>query len=71
MNFESIIDEGINNNKAIQGSFSGSLNKDGSKIKFKTIIMKGEEHLQIEKFIDKKAFHENMRWIKQKKKLSL
>lgn len=23
MNFESIIDEGINNNKAMQGSFSG------------------------------------------------
>lgn len=60
MNFESIIDEGINNNKAMQGSFSGPLNKDGSKIKFKTIIMKGEEHLQIEKFIDKKAFHENI-----------
>lgn len=60
MNFESIIDEGINNNKAMQGSFSGPLNKDGSKVKFKTIIMKGEEHLQIEKFIDKKAFHENI-----------
>lgn len=55
MNFESIIYEAINNNKAMQGSFSGPLNKDGSKIKFKTIIMKGEEHLQIEKFIDKKV----------------
>lgn len=32
MNFESIIDEGINNNKAMQGSFSGPLNKDGSKL---------------------------------------
>ena len=69
MNFESIIDEGINNNKAMQGSFSGSLNKDGSKIKFKTIIMKGEEHLQIEKFIDKKAFHENIAMNKAKEKI--
>lgn len=69
MNFESIIDEGINNNKAMQGSFSGSLNKDGSKIKFKTIIMKGEEHLQIEKFIDKKAFHDNIAMNKAKEKI--
>lgn len=53
MNFESIIDDAINNNKAMQGSFSGPITKDGSKIKFKTILMKGEEHLQIEKFIPK------------------
>lgn len=56
MNFESIIDEGINNNKAIQGSFSGSLNKDGSKIKFKTIIMKGEEHYKLKNLLIKKLF---------------
>lgn len=60
MNFESIIDDAIKNNKALRGSFSGPINKDGSKVKIKTIVMKGEAHLQIEKFIDKKAFHENI-----------
>lgn len=32
MNFESIIDEGINNNKAMQGSFSGPLKKTDLKL---------------------------------------
>ena len=60
MNFESIIDDAINNNKALRGSFSSPINKDGSKVKFKTIVMKGEAHLQLETFKDKKAFHENI-----------
>lgn len=49
MNFESIIDDAIKNNKALRGSFSGPINKDRSKVKIKTIVMKSEEHLQIEK----------------------
>lgn len=48
MNFESIIDDAIKNNKALRGSFSGPIKKDGSKVKIKTIVMKGEAHLQIE-----------------------
>lgn len=69
MNFESIIDDVINNKKALRGSFSGPINKDGSKVKLKTIVMKGEEHLQIEKFIDKKAFHENIAMSEAKARL--
>lgn len=69
MNFESIIDDAIKNNKALRGSFSGPINKDGSKVKIKTIVMKGEAHLQIEKFIDKKAFHENIAMGEAKAKL--
>lgn len=69
MNFESIIDDAIKNNKALCGSFSGPINKDGSKVKIKTIVMKGEAHLQIEKFIDKKAFHENIAMDEAKAKL--
>lgn len=69
MNFESIIDDAINNNKALRGSFSGPINKDGSKVKIKTIVMKSEAHLQIEKFIDKKAFHENIAMGEAKAKL--
>ena len=60
MNFESIIDDAIKNNKALRGSFSGPINKDGSKVKIKTIVMKGEAHLQLEMYKDKKAFHENI-----------
>lgn len=45
MNFESIIDDAIKNNKALRGSFSGPINKDRSKVKIKTIVMKGEAHL--------------------------
>lgn len=69
MNFESIIDDAIKNNKALRGSFSGPIKKDGSKVKIKTIVMKGEAHLQIEKFIDKKAFHENIAMGEAKAKL--
>lgn len=69
MNFESIIDDAIKNNKALRGSFSGPFKKDGSKVKIKTIVMKGEAHLQIEKFIDKKAFHENIAMGEAKVKL--
>lgn len=69
MNFESIIDDAIKNNKALRGSFSGPINKDGSKVKIKTIVMKGEAHLQIEKFIEKKAFHENIAMGEAKAKL--
>ena len=69
MNFESIIDDAIKNSKALRGSFSGPINKDRSKVKIKTIVMKGEAHLQIEKFIDKKAFHENIAMGEAKAKL--
>ena len=69
MNFESIIDDAIKNNKALRGSFSGPINKDGSKVKIKTIVMKSEAHLQIVKFIDKKAFHENIAMGEAKVKL--
>lgn len=69
MNFESIINDAIKNNKALRGSFSGPINKDGSKVRIKTIVMKGEAHLQIEKFIDKKAFHENIAMGEAKAKL--
>lgn len=69
MNFESIIDDAIKNNKALRGSFSGPINKDGSKVKIKTIVMKSEAHLQIEKLIDKKAFHENIAMGEAKAKL--
>ena len=69
MNFESIIDDAIKNNKALRGFFSGPFNKDGSKVKIKTIVMKGEAHLQIEKFIDKKAFHENIAMSEAKARL--
>ena len=69
MNFESIIDDAIKNNKALRGSFSGPIKKDGSKVKIKTIVMKGEAHLQIEKFIEKKAFHENIAMGEVKAKL--
>lgn len=69
MNFETIINEAIDAKKAMHGSFSGPINKDGSKLRFKTIEMKGEVHLQLELFKDKKAFHENLSYADAKEKL--
>lgn len=60
MNFDTIIDEALKKKEAMQGSFSGPIKRYVSKLRFKTIMMKDEAHLQLESFEGKKAFHENI-----------
>lgn len=56
MNFESIIDDAIKNNKALRGSFSGPFKKDGSKVKIKTIVMKGERIYKLKSSLTRRLF---------------
>lgn len=70
MNFDTIIDEALKNKEAMQGSFSGPIKRHASKLRFKTIMMKGEAHLQLESFEGKKAFHENIAMSEAKARLS-
>lgn len=69
MNFDCLIDTALKNKEAMQGSFSGPINKNASKLRFKTIMMKGEAHLQLESFEGKKAFHENIAMDEAKSRL--
>ena len=69
MNFENLIDEAIDCKEAMQGSFSGPIKKDASKLKFKTILINDEAHLHLELFKDKKAYHENLAYDKASEKL--
>ena len=67
MNFESIIDDAIKNSKALRGSFSGPINKDGSKVKIKTIVMKGEAHLQLKSSLTRRLFTRTLPWARQRR----
>ena len=67
MNFESIIDDAINNKKALRGSFSGPINKDRSKVKIKTIVMKGEAIYKLKSSLTRRLFTRTLPWARRRR----